>query len=208
MEDLTDRQRAVLEFIVAALREKGYPPSIREIGAAVGLASPSSVQAQLASLQRKGYIRRDPTKPRAMEVKFDGATGAQAERRPVRFVPLVGDIAAGRPILAEESIEDAYPVPADWVGDDGALFMLRVRGDSMIDAGICDGDYVVVRQGPDALDGEIVAALVGDDEATVKRFYRKGTTIVLRPENPTLQDMVFEDGVEILGKVVTVIRSI
>ncbi|MCC7075806.1 MAG: transcriptional repressor LexA [Acidimicrobiia bacterium] len=210
-DELTPRQRAVLEFISEQMQERGFPPSVREIGEAVGLTSSSSVHAQLATLQRLGFLKRDPTKPRAIEVHFDPESGGVAERRPPRFVPLVGEIAAGQPILAAESVEEAYPLPADWVGESGTLFMLAVRGDSMIGAGILDGDYVVVRQQQDARNGEIVAAMVeGPDgaEATVKRFTRRGRTVVLVPENPDMDDMVFDAGVEILGRVVAVMRRV
>ncbi|MCE7883427.1 MAG: transcriptional repressor LexA [Actinobacteria bacterium ATB1] len=210
-DELTARQKAVLQFIAEETRERGYPPSVREIGEAVGLTSSSSVHAQLATLQRLGYIKRDPTKPRALEIHFDAESGNLAERRPPRFVPLVGEIAAGQPILAAESVEEAYPLPADWVGDSGTLFMLSVKGDSMIGAGILDGDYVVVRQQADARNGEIVAAMVeGPDgaEATVKRFVKQGRSVVLVPENPDMGEMVFDSGVEILGKVVAVMRRV
>lgn len=206
MSELTPRQRAVLEFISEELETRGYPPSVREIGDAVGLTSSSSVHAQLATLQRLGYLRRDPTKPRAIEVRFDHESGTAAERRPPRFIPLVGEIAAGRPVLAAEAIEEAYPVPADWVGDGGTLFMLQVKGDSMVDAGILDGDYVIVAQQATARNGDVVAALVDGEEATVKRFFKRSGVVVLHPENEALDDMVFTDGVEILGKVVGVFR--
>jgi len=206
MSELTDRQRAVLEYIVDQMESRGYPPSVREIGEAVGLSSSSSVHAQLATLQKLGYLRRDPTKPRAIEVRFDTESGTAADRRPARFVPLVGDIAAGRPLLAAESVEEAFPIPLDWVGDDGTLFMLNVKGDSMVDAGILDGDYVVVRQQKEARNGEIVAALVDGEEATVKRLFRSGGRVVLHPENSALDDMVFDEGVELLGVVIAVIR--
>jgi repressor LexA len=148
-EDLTDRQRAILEFIVAQQKERGFPPSVREIGEAVGLTSPSTVHSHLETLQRRGYLHRDPTKPRAIEVRWDAASGGTAERRPLDYVPLVGDVAAGTDVLAQENIEELVPIPADFTGD-GVLFMLRVRGDSMIDKGILDGDYVVVRQQSEA----------------------------------------------------------
>lgn len=206
--ELTARQRAVLEFIVDETRVRGFPPSVREIGEAVGLTSSSSVHAQLATLQRLGYIRRDPTKPRALEIRFDVESGTSAERRPARYVPLVGEIAAGQPILADETVDEAFPVPEDWVGDGGTLFMLGVRGDSMIDAGILDGDFVVVKQDSTAPDGTIVAALVGGEEATVKRLQRRDGAVVLVPENPAMEEMVFTSGVEILGRVVAVIRRL
>ena len=142
-DGLTERQREILDFIVAQQRERGYPPSVREIGLAVGLTSPSTVHTHLATLQRRGFLRRDPTKPRAIEVTYDPASGVSMERRPVSHIPLVGDVAAGTDVLAHENVEELIPVPSDFTGD-GTLFMLRVRGDSMIDAGILDGDYVVV----------------------------------------------------------------
>lgn len=206
MSDLTERQRAILEFIVTQMRERGYPPSVREIGEAVGLASSSSVHAHLATLQRNGYIRRDPTKPRAIEVRFDPESGGVIERRPARFVPLVGEIAAGQPLLADENLDESYPVPTDWVGDDGTLFMLQVKGDSMVDAGILDGDYVIVREQATARQGEIVAALIDGESATVKRFQREGDRVVLVPENELMDPMVFDEGVQILGLVAAVIR--
>src|SRR6478752_4036853 len=152
---LTARQREILEVIERHLRIRGYPPSVREIGEAVGLTSPSTVHNHLASLQRMGYLRRDPTKPRAIEVRFDPSSGAAVERRPVRHVPLVGDVAAGTDVLAQENVEELFPVPADFTGE-GDLFMLRVRGDSMIDAGILDGDFVIVVQQATAKNGAVV----------------------------------------------------
>src|SRR3954470_9891054 len=153
-EQLTARQRGILDMIETSMRERGYPPSVREIGEAVGLTSPSTVHSHLASLQRMGFLKRDPTKPRAIEVRFDPSSGAAVERRPVRHVPLVGEVAAGTNVLAQQNVEEVVPVPADLTGD-GELFMLRVRGDSMIDAGILDGDLVVVRSQPTAEKGEI-----------------------------------------------------
>src|SRR5215217_8002010 len=162
---LTTRQREILEVIERHMREHGYPPSVREIGEAVGLTSPSTVHAHLSSLQRLGFLRRDPTKPRAMEVRFDATSGAPVERRPARHVPVVGDVAAGTDVLAQENIEEVLPMPADFTGE-GDLFMLRVRGDSMIDAGILDGDFVVARHQESAEQGEIVVAGIPGDEAT------------------------------------------
>src|SRR5947209_12753266 len=167
MTDLTARQRQVLECIDEAVRHRGYPPSVREIGEAVGLSSSSTVHAHLASLQEKGFLRRDPTKPRAIEVHFERLSGASVERRPVRHVPLVGDVAAGTRVLAAENVEEVLPLPEDFTGD-GELFMLRVRGDSMIDAGIFEGDYVVARVQPDADAGDTVVAGLPGEEATVK----------------------------------------
>ena len=205
---LTARQRQVLDFIDAEVRERGYPPSVREIGEAVGLSSPSTVHAHLAALQDKGYLRRDSSKPRAMEVALDPGSGAAVERRPVRHVPLVGDVAAGTGVLAAEHIEETMPVPADLCGD-GDLFMLRVRGDSMIDAGIFDGDYVVARSQPSADNGDVVVAGIPGEEATVKTFVRKRNKIVLRPANESMDDLVYDaSDVQIFGKVVTLLRRI
>ena len=205
---LTARQREILDFIESNMRERGYPPSVREIGAAVGLASPSTVHSHLLTLQRLGYLRRDPSKPRAIEVLFDPQSGAAVERRPVRHVPLVGEVAAGTDVLAQENVEELVPVPADLTGE-GELFMLKVRGDSMIDAGILDGDYVVVKSQTEARKGEIVVAGIPGEEATVKTFRRNGDKIVLLPANPRLEPMVFDASeVQIFGRVVTVMRKL
>jgi repressor LexA len=206
MSELTPRQRQVLEFIDEEVRQRGYPPSVREIGEAVGLSSSSTVHAHLAALQDKGYLRRDPTKPRALELHFESGSGAALERRPVRHVPLVGDVAAGVGVLAEENIDETIPMPEDFTGA-GQLFMLRVRGESMVEAGILDGDYVVVRQQPTAEPGEIVVAGIPGEEATVKTFGRKGGKVILTPANARLSPMEFDaDQVTIFGKVVTVLR--
>jgi repressor LexA len=208
MSELTPRQRQVLEFIDEEVRRRGYPPSVREIGEAVGLSSSSTVHAHLAALQDKGYLRRDPTKPRALELHFESGSGAALERRPVRHVPLVGDVAAGVGVLAEENIDETIPMPEDFTGA-GQLFMLRVRGESMVEAGILDGDYVVVRQQPTAEPGEIVVAGIPGEEATVKTFVRRRGKIVLRPENPALDDLVYSpDEVTIYGKVVSLLRRL
>jgi repressor LexA len=205
---LTARQRQVLECIEASMRDRGYPPSVREIGESVGLTSPSSVHAHLSSLQKMGYLRRDPTKPRAIEVRYDPLSGATVERRPVRHIPLVGDVAAGTDVLAQENVEEVVPVASDLTGD-GELFMLRVRGDSMIDAGIFDGDFVVVRSQPTAENGQIVVAGIPGEEATVKTFQAKGDTIVLVPSNERLSPMEFPaDEVTVFGRVVTVMRRL
>ncbi|MDQ1510053.1 MAG: repressor LexA [Actinomycetota bacterium] len=205
---LTTRQRQVLEFIDSEVRQRGYPPSVREIGEAVGLSSPSTVHAHLAALQDKGYLRRDPSKPRAIEVTLEPSTGADIDRRPVRHVPLLGDVAAGTGVLAVEQVEELMPVPEDLTGD-GELFMLRVRGESMIDAGIYDGDFVVVRVQPSADPGDVVVAGIPGEEATVKTFLRKRNKIVLRPANTTMEDLVFDPSdVRIYGKVVTLLRRI
>ncbi|MDH4276860.1 MAG: transcriptional repressor LexA [Acidimicrobiia bacterium] len=206
---LTKRQLAILEFIESQVRENGFPPSVREIGAEVGLNSPSSVHSQLATLQRHGYLKRDPAKTRAIRVRWDSTSGAvDVERRPVRHVPLVGDVAAGTDVLAEEHIEETLPVPADFTGD-GDLFMLRVRGDSMIEAGILDGDYVVAEVQNTATKGDIVIAGIPGEEATVKTFSRSGDRIVLLPANSSLEPMEFApDEVQIFGRVVTVMRRL
>jgi repressor LexA len=207
-EQLTARQRGILDVIETSMRERGYPPSVREIGEAVGLTSPSTVHSHLASLQRMGFLKRDPTKPRAIEVRFDPSSGAAIERRPVRHVPLVGDVAAGTDVLAQENVEELFPLPEDFTGT-GDLFMLRVRGDSMIDVGIMDGDFVVARAQETAVNGEIVIAGIPGEEATVKTFQRKGSTISLIPANPRLEPLVFDaDQVQIFGRVVTVMRRL
>jgi repressor LexA len=207
-ETLTGKRRDILDFIAAQVRERGYPPSVREIGVAVGLASTSTVQAHLNTLQRQGYLKRDPTKPRALEVRYDATSGAAIERRPTRHVPLVGDIAAGTNVLATENVEELLPLPEDFTGG-GNVFMLRVRGDSMVDAGILDGDYVVVRQQPEATTGDIVAAGIPGGEATVKTYSRRGDSVVLLPANQSMEPMVFSpDEVTIFGKVVTVLRRL
>jgi repressor LexA len=205
---LTARQRQILDVIELNMRERGYPPSVREIGEAVGLTSPSTVHNHLATLERLGYLRRDPTKPRALEVRFDPTSGVAMERRPVRHIPLVGDVAAGTDVLAQQNVEELLPMPVDFTGE-GDLFMLRVRGDSMIDAGILDGDFVVARQQATASNGDIVIAGIGEEEATVKTYQRKGSTITLLPSNSRLSPMVFPASeVEIFGKVVTVMRRL
>jgi repressor LexA len=205
---LTQRQHEVLSFIDRSIRERGYPPSVREIGDAVGLASPSSVHNHLHTLQRLGYLRRDPTKPRAIEVTSDTESQVTAERRPTRHVPLVGDVAAGTGVLAQEQVEELVPLPADFTGD-GELFMLRVRGDSMIEVGILDGDFVVARVESQARNGDTVVAGIPGEEATVKAFRRDGAHIVLEPANEALQPMRFPaDEVQVYGVVVTVLRKL
>lgn len=206
-QDLTDRQRQILDLITETVSARGYPPSVREIGEAVGLSSPSTVHSHLSALERSGYLRRDPSKPRAIEVIDDGTPEATLHRAPIRDVPLVGHIAAGSPILAEEDIREIYPLPTELVGND-PVFMLDIRGDSMVDAGIFDGDYVVVRRQPSANDGEIVAALVADEEATVKRLRKKDGRVILESENPAYAPMVFTEGVEILGIVIALLRRV
>jgi repressor LexA len=206
---LTGRQRAILEFIERNLRGRGYPPSVREIGAEVGLTSPSTVHSHLATLQRLGYLQRDPSKPRAIEVRWDSNTGATGvERRPVRHVPLVGEVAAGTNVLAAEHIEETLPLPADLTGE-GELFMLRVRGDSMIEAGILSGDYVVARVQPTAEDGDVVVAGIPGEEATVKTWRPRDGQVVLEPANPTMEPLVYDPAdVHLFGRVVTVLRKL
>jgi repressor LexA len=205
---ITARQREILDFIESQMRDRGYPPSVREIGEAVGLTSPSTVHSHLSTLSRLGYLRRDPTKPRAIEVRWDSNSGVVMERRPVRHVPLVGDVAAGADVLAQENVEELLPVPADFTGE-GELFMLRVRGDSMIEAGILDGDFVIAVQQPTVQDGDVVVAGIPDGEATVKTYRRTGSTVTLVPSNARLEPMVFDpDDVQIYGRVVTVMRRL
>jgi repressor LexA len=205
---ISARQREILTFIESQMRDRGYPPSVREIGEAVGLNSPSTVHTHLNTLTRLGYLRRDPTKPRAIEVTWDPNSGVAMERRPVRHVPLVGDVAASTDVLAHENVEELLPLPADFTGD-GELFMLRVRGESMIDAGILDGDFVIAVQQNTAERGDIVVAGIPGDEATVKTYQPRGTNIVLVPANPTMEPMEFPaDEVSIFGRVVTVIRRL
>jgi len=208
MSSLTARQQQILEIIDLHISERGYPPSVREIGKAIGLTSPSSVQNHLNRLNELGYLRRDPVKPRALEVRYDPNSGASGDRRPFRHVPLVGDVAAGTDVLAEENVEEILPVPADFCGD-GDLFMLRVRGESMIEAGILDGDFIVARAQQVAEKGDIVVAGIPGEEATVKRFGRKGHKVVLSPANERLSPMVYDASeVQIFGKVVTVLRRL
>jgi repressor LexA len=212
---LTERQRTILNVIRASVSTRGYPPSIREIGDAVGLTSTSSVAHQLRTLERKGYLRRDPNRPRAVDVRGTEETaaahpvltevaGSDALPQPT-FVPVLGRIAAGGPILAEEAVEDVFPLPRELVGE-GTLFLLKVVGDSMVEAAICDGDWVVVRQQHVADNGDIVAAMI-DGEATVKTFKRAGGQVWLMPHNPAFDPIPGNDAT-VLGKVVTVIRKV
>jgi repressor LexA len=223
-DGLTQRQRRVLEVIRDSIERRGYPPSVREIGEAVGLSSASSVAHQLSVLQRKGWLRRDPNRPRALDVRLPGEIGGATEPaaealagtgaasgvdeasapRPT-YVPLVGRIAAGGPVLAEQAVEDVFPLPRELVGE-GTLFMLKVAGDSMVDAAICDGDWVVVRQQPTAENGEIVAAMI-DGEATVKTYKRRDGHVWLMPHNPAYEPIPGDDAT-VLGRVVTVLRRV
>ena len=226
---LTARQRRVLEVIRDSVDRRGYPPSMREIGEAVGLTSSSSVSHQLASLERKGFLRRDPNRPRAIEVRspdsgpaadrpsagpaYDGAggsvhdleTGSGDARPAAAYIPVVGRIAAGGPILAEEAVEDVFPLPKQVVGE-GTLFLLQVRGDSMVDAAICDGDWVVVRQQQVADNGDIVAAMI-DGEATVKTFKRRDGHVWLMPHNPAYEPIPGDEAT-VLGRVTAVLRRV
>jgi repressor LexA len=213
---LSKRQREIYDFVSGYVDQHGYPPTVREIGEAVGLASPSTVHAHLANLERAGYVKRDPTKPRALEllarertVASSGRARPAASREP-RVLPLVGEIAAGGPLLAEENVEDYLAVPEP-LSRGGEEFLLRVKGESMVEAGILPGDYVVVRRQATAQNGDIVVALAGDDEATeeatVKRFFRQDGRVRLQPENAALEPL-FPDHVTILGKVIGVFRSI
>ena len=207
---LTKRQQEIWEFLVQYVDSHGYPPTVREIGEQVGLASPSTVHAHLANLERAGLIKRDPTKPRALELTGRSSRGSAEPLGDVHSLPLVGQIAAGGPLLAEQNI-DAYIAVPEPLSKGGDEFLLRVRGDSMQDAGILEGDIVVVRRQKDARDGEIVVALVGDDEsadeATVKRFYREKSRIRLQPENQAYEP-IYAAHVEVLGKVVGVFRTL
>jgi repressor LexA len=208
--ELTARQREIWSFLLDYSDRHGYPPTVREIGEAVGLASPSTVHAHLANLERAGLLRRDPTKPRALELVGRTSAGRDnpaAEPAELPKLPLLGQIAAGGPLLAEQNVEDEIAVPETLHGD----FLLRVKGDSMIEAGILEGDVVVVQRAQDARNGEIVVALAGDDEtadeATVKRFFRDNGRVRLQPENSALEP-IYADYVQILGKVVGVFREL
>ncbi len=207
--ELTERQREILDFVNAHVERCGYPPTVREIGQAVGLTSPSTVHAHLAKLESAGLIRRDATKPRALEVIEGGRSRSRPEPEApaagTSLLPLVGEVAAGAPVVAEERIEE-YMSLLDQLAGDGD-FMLTVRGESMINAGILPGDYVVVRRQQDARNGEIVVALVGDEDATVKRFFRESGKVRLQPENDTMEP-TFPDQVAILGTVRAVLRRL
>lgn len=208
MSKVSQRQLAILEFIKNEVKSKGYPPSVREIGEAVGLASSSTVHGHLDRLEKKGFIRRDPTKPRAIEILVDDDRPKGAENFPVSFthVPLIGKVTAGVPITATENIEDYFPLPNHYVKDD-KVFMLSVAGDSMIEVGIHNGDYVIVRQQQTANNGEVVVAMTEDDEATVKTFYKEKDHIRLQPENSTMEPIRLRN-VTILGKVIGLFRNI
>src|SRR5262245_32442537 len=209
---VTDRQRAILDYLREFVDEHGYPPTVREIGEAVGLRSPSTVHAHIVQLERAGLLRRDPTKPRAIELTDRRREAEAAAEAPadVHRLPLVGEIAAGGPLLADQNVEDYLAVPEP-LAKGGEEFVLRVKGDSMVNAGILDGDFVVVQRTQDARDGEIVVALAGDDEtsdeATVKRLFRKNGRIRLEPDNDSLEP-IYSNHVEVLGKVTGVFRQV
>lgn len=200
---ISNRQKAILDYIKQEVKDKGYPPSVREIGEAVGLASSSTVHGHLERLEKKGLIRRDPTKPRAIEI-LDEDNIIQFEA-PVVHIPILGKVTAGDPITAIENIEDYFPLPASWAHAD-QTYMLEIQGDSMIEAGIFDGDYVIVRQQSTANNGDIVVAMNEENEATVKRFYKEKDYFRLQPENSSLQPIILKH-VTILGKVIGLYRS-
>ncbi|EIJ81402.1 LexA repressor [Bacillus methanolicus PB1] len=206
MAKLSKRQQDILDFIKEEVKKKGYPPSVREIGQAVGLASSSTVHGHLARLESKGLIRRDPTKPRAIEI-LDMEEETHIPKYNVVNVPVVGKVTAGQPITAIENVEEFFPLPERLAPADEQVFMLEVMGDSMIEAGILDGDYVIVRQQKTANNGDIVVAMTEDDEATVKRFFKEKEYIRLQPENSTMEPIILKN-VSILGKVIGVYRQI
>ncbi|SCZ01024.1 transcriptional repressor LexA [Alkaliphilus peptidifermentans] len=206
-EDLSSKQVEILKYMKSQINQKGYPPSVREICEAVALRSTSTVHGHLSKLETKGYIRRDATKPRAIEILTDDHNEDYSYHKEMVNIPIIGKVTAGEPILAVENIEDSFPMPLDFVGHENhKLFMLTIRGDSMIEAGIMDNDYVIVRQQPVATNGDIVVALM-EDGATVKRFYREKDYIRLQPENSSMEPIIVKD-VSILGKVVGVFRKI
>ncbi len=206
MTKLSKRQQEILNFIKEEVRKKGYPPSVREIGEAVGLASSSTVHGHLSRLESKGLIRRDPTKPRAIEILEDDLT-AHIPKSDVVNVPVIGKVTAGLPITAVENIEEYFPLPERFVSSDDTVFMLEIMGNSMIEAGILDGDYVIVRQQQTAQNGDIVVAMTEDEEATVKRFFKEKDYIRLQPENSSMEPIILKN-VTILGKVIGVYRAI
>jgi repressor LexA len=205
MTKLSKRQQEILDFIKSEVKEKGYPPSVREIGEAVGLSSSSTVHGHLSRLETKGLIRRDPTKPRAIEI-LDSKEMSEPQL-PVRKVPIVGKVTAGMPITAVENIEDYFPLPERLAPASDQVYMLEIMGESMIEAGILDGDYVVVRQQSSAENGDIVVAMTEENEATVKRFYKEKNHVRLQPENSTMDPIIVQQ-VSILGKVIGVYRHI
>lgn len=207
MSELTPKQREILEYIVQEVREKGYPPAVREIGKAVNLKSSSTVYSHLVSLEKKGFIRRDPTKPRAIEILLSEykIQTTEIEERRIINLPVLGKVAAGSPILAVENVEEFFPLPLDFVQNQDS-YILQIKGDSMIEVGIFDGDYVIVHQQNTAKNGDIVVALI-DNEATVKTFYKEKDYVRLQPENSSLEPIIVQD-VRILGKVIGLFRKI
>ncbi|MEH7504828.1 transcriptional repressor LexA [Neobacillus drentensis] len=206
MAKISKRQQDILDFIKSEVKSKGYPPSVREIGEAVGLASSSTVHGHLARLESKGLIRRDPTKPRAIEI-LEADVAAHIPRNAVVNVPVVGKVTAGLPITAIENVEEYFPLPESLAPADEQVFMLEIMGESMIEAGILDGDYVIVKQQPTANNGDIVVAMTEEDEATCKRFFKEKDYIRLQPENSTMEPIILRN-VSILGKVIGVYRHI
>ncbi|MCM3113862.1 transcriptional repressor LexA [Neobacillus sp. MER 74] len=206
MAKISKRQQDILDFIKSEVKSKGYPPSVREIGEAVGLASSSTVHGHLARLESKGLIRRDPTKPRAIEI-LEADAAAHIPRNAVVNVPVVGKVTAGLPITAIENVEEFFPLPESLAPADEQVFMLEIMGESMIEAGILDGDYVIVKQQPTANNGDIVVAMTEEDEATCKRFFKEKDYIRLQPENSTMDPIILRN-VSILGKVIGVYRHI
>lgn len=203
MKELTDRQKQIYQYIKRTVQEKGYPPSVREIGNAVGLQSSSTVHGHLSKLQEKGYIRRDPTKPRAIEVVME----ENSQYAPVIQVPVLGKVTAGLPITAVENVDEFFPLPEHFTANHNSeIFLLNVAGDSMVDAGIHDGDRVIVRKQNIAHNGDIIVAMTEDDEATVKRFYKESGYYRLQPENQSM-DPIYLDAVTVLGKVVGLFRE-
>lgn len=207
MTKLSKRQQDILEFIKGEVQEKGYPPSVREIGEAVGLASSSTVHGHLARLEKKGFIRRDPTKPRAIEVLNLDSDDKGIPQNNTISVPVLGKVTAGNPITAIENVEEYLPLPENLVTSDSNVFILNIEGDSMIEAGIFDGDMVIVKQQQTATNGDIVVAMTEDYEATVKRFFKEKDYFRLQPENPTLEPIIL-DNVTIVGKVIGLYRVI
>ena len=199
---LSSKQTAILDYIKSEIKKKGYPPSVREIGKAVGLSSPSTVHSHLAMIEKKGYIRRDKSKPRALEIME--STNSPEIKKEMVDIPILGQINAGLPAYAEENFEDSFPVPLDFVHSNSDLFMLKVKGESMIEAGIFDGDFLVVEKTKTVRNGEIAVVLMGD-EATVKTFYRESGHVRLQPENSSMQPIIVTD-VEILGRAIALFR--
>ena len=202
---ISDKQREILDYIKTEILNKGYPPTVRDICEAVKLKSTSSVHSHLETLEKNGYIRRDPTKPRAIEIVDDNFN---LTRREVVNVPMIGRVAAGQPILAVENIEETYPIPHDLIGCDDDVFMLSVCGDSMINAGILDHDYIIARKQNFANNGDIVVALIDGEETTVKRYFRELRSVRLQPENDKYQPIVGSDNIQVLGKVISVFRML